>query len=75
MKNVLARLEALEKGAPCKGMLFVTEWPTAKGMRYLLPDGQCLALPDVYVYMRAHGQGILFIDDLATPKREEENTK
>ena len=64
MKDALARLEALERGAPGDKLLIVTERQT--------PDGRLLPLPEVYAYMRLHGQGVLLIDDLPElpkPKR------
>lgn len=72
MKDALARLEALERGAPGDKLLIVTEHKTPAGPCYELPGGELLALPDVYVYMRLHGQGVLLIDDLPElpePKR------
>ena len=72
MRDALARLEALERGAPGDKLLIVTERQTQEGARYELPDGRLLPLPDVYVYMRLHGQGVLLIDDLPElpkPKR------
>ena len=72
MKDALARLEARERGAPGDKLLIVTERQTQEGARYELPSGDLLPLPDVYVYMRLHGQGVLLIDDLPElpkPKR------
>ena len=72
MKDALSRLEALERGAPGDKLLIVTERQTQEGARYELPDGRLLPLPDVYAYMRLHGQGVLLIDDLPElpkPKR------
>ena len=72
MKDALARLEALERGAPGDKLLIVTERQTQEGARYELPSGDLLPLPDVYAYMRLHGQGVLLIDDLPElpkPKR------
>ena len=69
MKDALARLEALERGAPGDKLLIVTERQTPDGPRYELPSGDLLPLPDVYVYMRLHGQGVLLIDDLPEPTR------
>ena len=69
MRDALARLEALERGAPGDKLLIVTERQTPDGPRYELPSGDLLPLPDVYVYMRLHGQGVLLIDDLPKPKR------
>ena len=72
MKDTLARLEALERGAPGDKLLIVTERQTQEGARYELPSGDLLPLPDVYAYMRLHGQGVLLIDDLPEipkPKR------
>ena len=69
MKDALARLEALEKGQPGDLLLIVTERQTSEGPRYELPNGDLLRLPDVYAYMRLHGQGVLLIDDLPKPKR------
>ncbi len=72
MKNALARLEALERGAPADKLLIVTEMQTEAGPRYRLPQSnELLTLHDVYAYMRLHGQGILLIDDLPQlPKRK-----
>lgn len=71
MKNALARLEALERGQPGDKLLIVTERQTPEGPRYELPGGDLLPLPDVYAYMRLHGQGVLLIDDLPElPKRK-----
>ena len=72
MKDALARLEALERGQPGDLLLIVTERQTSEGPRYELPNGDLLRLPDVYAYMRLHGQGVLLIDDLPElpkPKR------
>lgn len=70
MKDALARLEALERGAPADRLLIVTEVPTPEGPRYRLPQGDALlTLHDVYSYMRVHGQGILLIDDLPQPPK------
>ena len=69
MRDALARLEALERGAPGDKLLIVTERQTPDGPRYELPSGDLLPLPDVYVYMRLHGQGVLLIDALPEPKR------
>ena len=72
MKDALARLEALERGRPGDLLLIVTERQTPEGPRYELPSGDLLPLPDVYAYMRLHGQGVLLIDDLPElpkPKR------
>lgn len=72
MKDTLARLEALERGAPGDKLLIVTERQAPDGPRYELPDGRLLPLPEVYAYMRLHGQGVLLIDDLPElpkPKR------
>ena len=72
MRDALARLEALERGAPGDKLLIVTERQTPDGPRYELPSGDLLPLPDGYVYMRLHGQGVLLIDDLPEipkPKR------
>ena len=69
MRDALARLEALERGAPGDKLLIVTERQTPDGPRYELPSGDLLPLPDVYVYMRLHGQGVLLIVDLPEPKR------
>ena len=69
MRDALARLEALERGAPGDKLLIVTERQTPDVPRYELPSGDLLPLPDVYVYMRLHGQGVLLIDDLPEPKR------
>lgn len=72
MKDALARLEALERGAPGDKLLIVTEKQTPDGALYELPNGELLRLPDVYAYMRLHGQGVLLIDDLPElpkPKR------
>ena len=69
MKDALARLEALERGAPGDKLLIVTERQTPDGSRYELPDSRLLQLSEVYVYMRLHGQGVLLIDDLPEPKR------
>ena len=69
MRDALARLEALERGAPGDKLLIVTERQTPYGPRYELPSGDLLPLPDVYLYMRLHGQGVLLIDDLPEPKR------
>lgn len=71
MKDALARLEALERGTPGDKLLIVTEHQTPAGPRYELPGGELLALPEVYTYMRLHGQGLLLIDDLAAPPKEE----
>lgn len=80
MKDALARLEALERGQPGDLLLIVTERQTPEGPRYELPSGDLLPLPDVYAYMRLHGQGVLLIDDLPellkpkrgrTPKHEQ----
>ena len=69
MRDALARLEALERGAPGDKLLIVTERQTPDGPRYELPDSRLLQLSEVYVYMRLHGQGVLLIDDLPEPKR------
>lgn len=80
MKDALARLEALERGAPGDKLLIVTERQTPDGPRYELLDSRLLQLSEVYVYMRLHGQGVLLIDDLPelpkpkrgrTPKHEQ----
>ena len=80
MRDALARLEALERGAPGDKLLIVTERQTPDGPRYELPDSRLLQLCEVYVYMRLHGQGVLLIDDLPelpkpkrgrTPKHEQ----
>lgn len=63
MKNALARLEALERGTPGDKLLIVTEVVTPTGKLYKLPGGKLLPLPEVYSYMRLHGQGVLLIDD------------
>lgn len=39
MKDALARLEALERGAPADRLLIVTEIQTGTGPRYRLPQG------------------------------------
>lgn len=71
MTNALARLEALERGAPADKLLIVTEVQTNAGPRYRLPQGDDrLTLHDVYAYMRLHGQGILLIDDLPQPPKK-----
>lgn len=71
MKNALARLEALEKSTPGDKLLIVTEKQTPDGSLYELPNGELLRLPDVYAYMRLHGQGVLLIDDLPElPKKK-----
>ena len=72
MKDALARLEALERGAPADRLLIVTEAQTDAGPRYRLPQGggDLLTLHDVYSYMRVHGQGILLIDDLPQPPKK-----
>ena len=78
MKNALARLEALEKGQPGDKLLIVTEHQTPEGSLYELPNGDRLRLPDVYAYMRLHGQGVLLIDDLPDlpkPKRGRKQKK
>lgn len=76
MKNALARLEALERGAPADKLLIVTEVPTDAGPRYRLPQSdELLTLHDVYAYMRVHGQGILLIDDLPEPPKRKRGTK
>ena len=72
MKDALARLEALERGAPADRLLIVTEAQTDAGPRYRLPQGDdLLTLHDVYSYMRVHGQGILLIDDLHNRQRKD----
>lgn len=71
MTNALARLEALERGAPADKLLIVTEVQTNAEPRYRLPQGDdLLTLHDVYAYMRLHGQGILLIDDLPQPPKK-----
>ena len=50
--------------APGDLLLIVTERQTPDGPRYELPSGDLLPMPDVYAYMRLHGQGVLLIDDL-----------
>ena len=71
MTNALARLEALERGAPADKLLIVTEVQTNAGPRYRLPQGDdLLTLHEVYAYMRVHGQGILLIDDRPQPPKK-----
>ena len=50
--------------APLETSAIVTEVVTPTGKLYKLPGGELLPLPEVYSYMRLHGQGILLIDDL-----------
>lgn len=64
MKDALARLEALERGAPADRLLIVTEAQTDAGPRYRLPQGgDLLTLHDVYAkkyYRSASDRTALF---------------